>query len=541
MLGRFTQRRPTVSAVLSHSLAATLSQTWEMGRTGRSTEALAQARGLLEQARAQEDTARTAECLTQIAWFCLQLGHADQGIDCVIAAKDLWKQLGDIAGQARSGAIYAWLLIELGLVDEGLAEASTAFDLAELCDDDTGLAFAINAKAVALMFCGQNQLSGPLFDRALALAGASGDRWGQGLYLVNLGFLQVSLAEAAELDGRVAEGQRWRHAAIVTNNKGIDVAQACGDKWTLRTALCNGAEYYGLLDQPTAADACLERWLAISGDVGLREHIHYLYTSGELLMRAGRLTEALDICTRAVELAEASSTADDKASTLRRLSEVHEALGHDDEALRLYKLFHLAYQRQMGEMVRRRAQLLEMQHETRKLRAQAVMLEEQAGHDPLTGLSNRRALDAEFRQLQGSRFCLAIADLDHFKAINDQYSHVVGDAVLQRVATVLSGLGAEMHTFRLGGEEFALLFPGLDITAAAAVAEAVRSELERTDWSDLGSRLRVTASIGVAVSKGGPLTELMTMADRRLYRAKAAGRNCVVSTDLVEDASRKVA
>jgi diguanylate cyclase (GGDEF)-like protein len=153
----------------------------------------------------------------------------------------------------------------------------------------------------------------------------------------------------------------------------------------------------------------------------------------------------------------------------------------------------------------------------------------------LTGLPNRRSFDAAFAQLQGSRFCLAIADLDHFKAINDQYSHIVGDAVLQRVAGILTGLGAQMRAFRLGGEEFALLFAGLDIGAAAAVAEAVRSELERADLTDLAPRLKLTVSIGVAVSKGGPATELMTVADRRLYRAKALGRNRVISTDIVEE------
>jgi diguanylate cyclase (GGDEF)-like protein len=506
-----------------------------MGRTGRSVEALAQVRLLLEQARTIEDVPVTAECLTQIGWFCLQLGHAEQGIDCAIAARDLWTQLGDIGGQARAGAIYAWLLVELGLVDEGFTEASTAVDLAELGDDRQVLAFALNAKAVSLMYCRQDQLAGPLLERSLVLARAAGNLWAQGLYLTNLGFLQVSIAEAAELEGRPEEGRHWRGKAIVVNDNAIAIAEACGDTWTLRTALCNGAEYYGLIGETEVADAYLERWLAVAGEVGLREQVHYLYTRGELLTRSGRLVEALDLCEQAVALAEASTHADHKANTLRRLSEVHEALGNAVEALALHKRFHEAYQRQMGEMIRRRAQLVEMQLETRKLRAHAAALEEQAGHDALTGLPNRRGFDAAFEQLQGGRFCLAIADLDHFKAINDRYSHIVGDSVLQRVAKVLTGLGQQMQAFRLGGEEFALLFPGLDIGTASAVAEAVRGELERTEWTDLAPRLRVTVSIGVAVSKGGPLTELMTVADRRLYRAKAAGRNRVVSTDMVDE------
>jgi diguanylate cyclase len=513
-------------------IPASLVHTWGMGRTGRSADALVAVRQLLERARDEDDTASTAECLTQIAWFCLQLGHAEQGIDCAIAARDLWARLGDTGGQAQVSAIYAWLLVELGLIDEGFAEASTAVDLAELSNDRHILAFAINAKAVTLMYCRQDQLVGPLLERALALV--DDDPWAQALYITNLAFSQVSIAEAAELEGRVEEGRHWRGQAIVSNDSAIDIAEASGDAWALRTALCNGAEYYALVDRLDVAERYLDRWRDIPGPVGLREQIHYLYTKGELLTRAGRFAEALTLCEQAVALAASSTHADHKANTLRRLSEVHEALGNAAEALALHKQFHEAYQRQMGEMIRRRAQLVEMQLETRKLRAQAALLEEQAGRDPLTGLPNRRSLDAAFLQLQGGRFCLAIADLDHFKAINDQYSHVVGDSVLQRVAGVLDGLGPQMRAFRLGGEEFALLFPGLDIGAAAAVAEAVRGELERADWTDIGARLRVTASIGVAVSRGGPLTELMTVADRRLYRAKATGRNRVVSTDLLE-------
>ena len=506
-----------------------------MGRTGRSAEALETVRQLLEHARAAEDDRGIARCLTQIGWFCLQQGYAEQGIDCVVAAKDLWKKLPDPAGEAHAGAIYAWLLVELSMVDEGFAEASTAVGLAEIVGNPAILAFALNAKAVALMYGRQDQLVGPLLERSLALVAGTDDLSAQALYATNLAFSQVSMAEAAENEGRTEEGRQWRERALATNDQAIRIAETCGDKWALRTALCNGAEYYALLGREDVALNYLGRWEEVIGVTGLREHVHYLYTRGELLTRMGRLSEALEFCELAVELAEASSHVDHQVNTLRRLSEVHEALGNPAEALALYKRFHTAYQRQMGEAIRRRAQLVEMQLETSKLRVRAAALEEQVGQDPLTGLPNRRSFDAAFAQLQGSRFCLAIADLDHFKAINDQYSHIVGDAVLQRVAGILTGLGAQMRAFRLGGEEFALLFAGLDIGAAAAVAEAVRSELERADLTDLAPRLKLTVSIGVAVSKGGPATELMTVADRRLYRAKALGRNRVISTDIVEE------
>ncbi|MCR6673903.1 GGDEF domain-containing protein [Devosia ginsengisoli] len=516
--------------------AKQLAACWRMGRTGRSDEALAESRRLYGLAEAAEDGLGMAECLTQIAWFCLQLGLADEGIDCAVAAKELWSQHGRTHGHANASAIYSWLLVEMGLVDEGFAEAETAMRLAEMQPDRGMLAFAMNTKAIALMYCRQDHLAGPLLDRCLELVTGLDARSEEALYRTNLAYSQVSMAEAAESRGDMAEGRRLRELAIVTNDRAIAVAEGCGDSWSLRTALCNGAEYHVLTGNIALARTYLARWEAVAGTVGLRERIHYIYTSAELLTHSGQLAEALALSEEAVALAADNANADHKANTIRRLAEVHEALGNFEQALGLYKQFHTAYQRQMGDVTRRRAQLVEMQLQTRKLQARAAVFEEQAGQDALTGLPNRRRFDAAIEELRGSRFCLGILDLDHFKAVNDSYSHLVGDAVLRRAAELLNGLGWGMQAFRLGGEEFALLFADLDIEPAAAVAEAVREAFSRADWSDLGPGLRVTASIGLAVAgRGMEQAELMAIADRRLYRAKAQGRDRLVATDAVEE------
>lgn len=507
-----------------------------MGRTGRSVEAMAEARRLYGMAQEAEDGPGMAECLTQIAWFCLQLGYADEGIDCAVAAKDLWSQQGNTHGHANASAIYSWLLVEMGLVDEGFAEAETAMRLAEMQPDRGMLAFAMNTKAIALMYCRQDHLAVPLLEKCLELIAGLDAGPEEALYLTNIAYSQVSMAEAAESRGDMAEGHRLREIAIGNNDRAIAAAQACGDSWSLRTALCNGAEYHVLVGNSERAEAYLQRWDGVAGAVGLRERIHYLYTRAELLTRTGRLNEALTLSEEAVALAAENANADHKANTIRRLAEVHEALGNFEQALALHKQFHVAYQRQMGDVTRRRAQLVEMQLQTRKLQARAAAFEEQAGQDALTGLPNRRRFDADIAELHGSRFCLGILDLDHFKAVNDSYSHLVGDAVLRRAAELLTGLGWGMRAFRLGGEEFALLFPDLDIGPATAVAEAVREAFSQADWSDLGPGLRVTASIGLAaMARGMDQSELMAVADRRLYRAKAQGRDRLVASDAMEE------
>ena len=152
--------------------------------------------------------------------------------------------------------------------------------------------------------------------------------------------------------------------------------------------------------------------------------------------------------------------------------------------------------------------------------------------DPLTRLGNRRhherRLAELLRQAGRERSPLAViaVDLDHFKSVNDRYGHGVGDVVLQHVAGVLVEASREGDVVsRVGGEEFEVLLPSSDAETAAAVAERIRSRLEATPPPGLPV---LTASLGVAlgVDEDSPAS-VRDRADRAVYAAKAAGRNCV--------------
>ncbi len=157
--------------------------------------------------------------------------------------------------------------------------------------------------------------------------------------------------------------------------------------------------------------------------------------------------------------------------------------------------------------------------------------------DELTGVPNRRSVLNRLEPLLRSESTMPcatlIVDIDHFKRINDQYGHPVGDEVLKRVAERLKGALAEPAFFgRLGGEEFLIVLPQTDLIRAYSVAESLREHVLATDttrWFADG-RL-ITASIGCAVSSepGETPSSMLSRADTALYAAKRAGRNCVRS------------
>ena len=167
-----------------------------------------------------------------------------------------------------------------------------------------------------------------------------------------------------------------------------------------------------------------------------------------------------------------------------------------------------------------------------------AQLEQQALCDALTGLPNRRAYEAQAAQAMAraarnhSPLTVGVADLDHFKKINDRYGHAVGDAVLRTVAQVLRETGRVTDVAaRLGGEEFGLLFPDASVKQAARVAERIRTAVAAavTMLPD-GCPLHATISIGVApLVAGATLDAAMSDADKALYAAKHHGRNQVVA------------
>jgi diguanylate cyclase (GGDEF)-like protein/PAS domain S-box-containing protein len=178
-----------------------------------------------------------------------------------------------------------------------------------------------------------------------------------------------------------------------------------------------------------------------------------------------------------------------------------------------------------------------------KIEAQNTELKHLADHDQLTGALTRRAFLERAQQMflkgaaqRGGDVSCIMVDIDHFKAVNDRFGHLLGDQVIHRVAlTLREATPANDLVCRYGGEEFCLLVTGIKAQQAQAFADQIRKLIEHTCGAAVipGEPVRITASFGVAAFDSGAstLAELIKQADQALYLAKTEGRNRVCRYD----------
>jgi diguanylate cyclase (GGDEF)-like protein len=163
-----------------------------------------------------------------------------------------------------------------------------------------------------------------------------------------------------------------------------------------------------------------------------------------------------------------------------------------------------------------------------------LQFEQAALSDPLTGFRNRRWLDQTLsrivqRHLHAAQpLCIAIMDIDHFKRVNDSFGHAAGDAVLLQVGRIVrANLRPSDFAARIGGEEFALIFPETSVPGGISAAERLREAIAGAAFKHHGRKLpQVTVSLGlVELERGVTPRQLLARADVALYAAKQSGRN----------------
>lgn len=185
-----------------------------------------------------------------------------------------------------------------------------------------------------------------------------------------------------------------------------------------------------------------------------------------------------------------------------------------------------------AEVLRRNDELSEIARSAQNMQRSLHNLVEQ---DALTSLANRRSGDQHLRQLvksaaaDGTKFCIALGDIDNFKRVNDTYGHDCGDLVLKLVADIFrrrmrgNGLAA-----RWGGEEFLLIFENMDLTQARLLLKEILDDIRSAECKYDDVSVCVTMTFGLAPGDTENVTELLRTADQRLYKGKNSGKNQVV-------------
>lgn len=178
-----------------------------------------------------------------------------------------------------------------------------------------------------------------------------------------------------------------------------------------------------------------------------------------------------------------------------------------------------------------------------RLNAELETVRKQSLTDPLTGVANRRAFENRLQwQVEEARtrragFCLVLADLDEFKLINDHYGHPTADTVLQKFAAdLVECVRGEELVFRYGGDEFAILLPELELTAAYNMMVSIKHRFEQSRLPDNvldACGPRATASFGISIYRPHfTVSRMIEEADTALHRAKTSGRNRVCAEGL---------
>ncbi|BFU41815.1 diguanylate cyclase [Krasilnikovia sp. MM14-A1004] len=277
-------------------------------------------------------------------------------------------------------------------------------------------------------------------------------------------------------------------------------------------------------------------------EAGLREDADDLPEFLLTMARAQRCMGALDRAQASLDTARLLCVERELHEVLVRVhqeqAELHAARGEFAEAFAMHKTFYAAHESLRSKQREAQAQTRQAMFETAEAREEAERFREQARRDPLTGLRNRRYIDEELPALIAAdpELTVAIVDLDHFKRINDQLSHDVGDQVLVQVAklleTELAAVAPDGFVGRLGGEEFLMVLPRTPVTTATTRLDEVRRAIRAYDWWSITGDLPVTVSIGVAGLHEVPdlsQSAMLSTADRNLYVAKRGGRDRVVS------------
>jgi diguanylate cyclase (GGDEF)-like protein len=438
---------------------------------------------------------------------------------------------GDDLVTARANALLATGLYRLGAWAESVGYAETSV---RLLDASAPLEIQVDHALIVAMLTSMRagKLTTSFYEHADELARRLGDPV---MIVANLNNLAWSQYECGDIDGAAVS---VTELCAVAARHGHDLNASVLDTVAM-VLLESGA--------PDEAERLLSR--ALAGQVAVTDAdsvVAVLLTYSEIKLRAGDHDDALRLVRESQRLIGGRRLGDSSACALRQLAAIRAAMGDFRAAYQAMVDFQLEWEELRSRQGEATTSVLQVLFDVEQARRDSERFQELAERDALTGLWNRRHLDRRLPALleragqSGAPLAVALLDLDHFKQINDRFSHDTGDEVLRAVAGLLPHATA-VFSVRLGGEEFLAVFDGWDGTAVLDQCERLRQSIAEYPWARYDANLVVTTSIGVTSAVAGDtVSSLLRRADEHLYCSKRTGRDRVTG-DTAERGQRRPA
>jgi diguanylate cyclase (GGDEF)-like protein len=445
----------------------------------------------------------------------------------------------------------------LGNFAEGLEFGFKALKLANAAQDQERQALILGSIGVIYTHSKNLDESVRTFHQALRLNRELGDKQDEALILNNMSLAYRALGD---YDNALGSSLQALKLAEETNFSALTV-----------TATGTIGEAYLAMSEYDQANQYLQKYLEGANSTGSKRDVTWAFILlGETDYRRHQETTALFYLTQAIEIAQQLGFRSEEARShellanmyeqqgelkqalahLRLFSQIRESIFNDDTARKIANL-QVIHQ---VETVKRDAEThylktIELQKEIEERKKIESTLERLATIDPLTGILNRRKIislvEKEFRRalLIREPLSLILLDVDHFKDINDNYGHAIGDQLLSVMTkTLCASLRMGDTIGRIGGDEFLIVLPQTDLKQGVQIAERLKKTIASQSFDTHQGALTLTISLGVAElerDKDGGIDVLIERTDQALYCAKRSGRNKVAtSQDRCPDGDR---
>jgi diguanylate cyclase (GGDEF)-like protein len=434
--------------------------------------------------------------------------------------------------------------IAFGDTNSALQYCEKAINLGRTLDDQAMFAQILMTLGLAFAVAQQFERSIEIYAEAAALCRAREDKLGLARVLNNWADVLTNSFEVSRDTGFAADVQILDEA-ILYGRQALDLAEECESfRFQLLTieTLAHAMEVHGMYE---VALVELEAGMSKLGGHGfVKEELDIQVRLGALELQLSQAGPAVIRLSKARELALGLGSYPHFADLLKTLSTAYEAAGDFAKALAVYKECHIVTLKSHDQQAQISAQIFaakldldKLQRETESHKSRVSQLENYnrslnvlVREDSLTGLPNRRALQEHLERVAVTHIgtiTFALLDIDHFKRVNDNFSHLIGDEVLRHFGQLIrSCLRAGDMAARIGGEEFALVLERARGSRSVDVCERIRKTIQSYDWSVIAPTLHITASFGIThVKASDDLKSMMERADSALYRAKQTGRN----------------